>query len=78
MLLLTIAVLPNAQTCRNTGSLNIQGGSIVDQATTYIIPTYNITCDGVVTGWKFCFQINDVPSVNQQNFHVAIVAIIGE
>ena len=63
MLPLTIAVLANAQTCQNTGSLDIQGGSKVDQATTYIIPSYNITCDGVVTGWKFCCQIINVSSV---------------
>jgi len=35
----------------------------VDQATTYIMPSYNITCDGVVTGWEFCFQIINAPSV---------------
>ena len=56
-------ILANAQTCRNTGLLNYQEGSIVDQATTYIIPTYNITCDGAVTGWVFCYQINGISSV---------------
>ena len=63
MFLLTAAALANGQTCRNTGSLHFQGGSIVDQATTYIMPSYNITCDGVVTGWEFCFQIINAPSV---------------
>ena len=37
----------------------------MDQSTTYIIPTYNIIaiCDGAVTGWVFCYQINDISSV---------------
>ena len=63
MFLLTTAALANSQTCQGTGLLNYQGGSIVDQNTTYIIPTYNITCDGVVTGWEFCYQIINVSSV---------------
>jgi len=46
-----------ANTCRYTGSLNIQGGSTVNQSTTYIIPSYRIPCDGVVIGWEFCYQI---------------------
>ena len=62
--LLTTEALANGQTCRDTGSLNIQGGSIVDQNTTYIIPSYNITCDGVVIGWEFCYQIINVPSMS--------------
>ena len=57
------AALANSQTCRNTGSLNFQGGSIVDQNTTYIMPSYNIKCDGVVTGWEFCIRINDTSLV---------------
>jgi len=57
----TGTILANAQACRNTGSLSNQGESIVDKATTYIIPTYNITCDGVVIGWEFCYH--NVPSV---------------
>jgi len=61
--LLTTAALANAQTCRDTGSLSYQRGSIVDQATTYIIPSYNISCDGVVTGWEICYQIINVPSM---------------
>ena len=61
--ILTIEALANAQTCWNTGSLSFQEGSIVDQATTYIIPSYNITCDGVVIGWEFCYQIINLPSM---------------
>ena len=60
---LTGAVLVSAQTCRDTGSLSFQEGSIVDQSTTYIIPSYRIPCDGVVVGWEFCYQIVNVPSV---------------
>ena len=60
---LTGAVLVSAQTCRDTGSLSFQEGSIVDQSTTYIIPSYRIPCDGVVVGWQFCYQIVNVPSV---------------
>ena len=63
MFLLTTIALANAQTCNNTGSLHYQRESIVDPASTYIIPSYNITCDGVVTGWEFCYQIINVPSV---------------
>ena len=60
---LTGVVLVSAQTCRDTGSLIFQEGSIVDQSTTYIIPSYRIPCDGVVVGWEFCYQIVNVPSV---------------
>ena len=35
----------------------------MDQATTYIIPSYKILCDGVVVGWKFCYQTVNSPSV---------------
>ena len=63
MFLLTTIALAIAQTCRNTGSLSYQRGSIVDQATTYILPSYNIPCDGVVTGWMFCYQTINVSSM---------------
>ena len=61
--LLTTIALATGQTCQDIGILNYQGGSIVEQNTTYIIPSYNITCDGVVTGWEFCYQIINVPSM---------------
>ena len=63
MFFLTTVALAIAQTCRNTGSLSYQRGSIVNQATTYILPSYNIPCDGVVTGWMFCYQTINVSSM---------------
>ena len=62
MLTHTGSFLINAQTCRNAGRLNTEGTSL-EQATTYIIPSYRIECDGVVTGWKFCYQVIGTPSV---------------
>jgi len=35
----------------------------VDKFTTYIIPSYRIPCDGVVTRLEFCYQIVNSPSV---------------
>ena len=59
----TGVALTNSQTCRNTGSLDYQDGTLFVLATTYVIPSYRIPCDGVVVGWEFCYQILNVPSV---------------
>ena len=70
MFLLTTAAYANAQTCWKTGSLSFQRELIVNQ--TYILPSCNITCEGVVTGWKFCYQIINVPLMPLMTFYPSV------
>jgi len=55
----------DCQRCTSpVGSLDHNNSTFDDSNTTYILAGYTVQCEGIVTGWEFCYHtLNNVSSV---------------
>jgi len=61
----------NGQVCTVPGSLNHSKISI-DEHRTYVLAGYILQCEGIVTTWEFCYQMQNISATPSVTFYPSI------